>query len=107
MMCVFVGLVSPPTPPRITSINSSSHSLNIHWENSGAAVDIFRIEVLYLDPCRDDVTRTMSEINGNVFQHTVNNLRSYSTYSVIVTAVNSAGEYSGNEHQITTLSAGN
>ena len=84
-----------------------SNSLNIHWEASEDTVDIFKIEVAYLGPCRDDGTTTVSETNGNVFQHTVNNLRSYSTYSVIVTAVNSAGESSGNEHQITTLSAGN
>ena len=107
LIFVLVGLVLPPTPPQITSITPLSNSLSIYWEISEVAVDIFRIEVTYLGPCNDDGTRAVNVINGNVLQHTVSNLRSNSTYSVIVTAVNSAGGSSGNEHQVTTLSAGN
>jgi hypothetical protein len=70
-------------------------------------VDRFRIEVTYIGPCTNGAgDKTSTEINGNTFQHNLTNLRAYSTYSVMVIAINSAGETSGEEQRVATLPTG-
>ena len=84
-----------------------STSLDIRWESSGNTANIFRIKATYIGPCRDVLGDTVStEVNGNTLQHNLTRLREYSTYSVVVIAMNNAGETSGREQRITTLSAG-
>lgn len=70
-------------------------------------MDKFRIEATYIGPCTSGAgDRVTTEVNGNTFQHNLTNLRAYSTYSVVVIAINNAGETSGQEQQVATLPAG-
>lgn len=105
-----IGIVSPPSTPQLTSIALlSANSLRISWESSAArdTVDRFRIEATYIGPCTNGAGDKIStEINGNTCQHNLTNLRTYSTYSVTVIAINSAGETSGEEEQVATLPTG-
>lgn len=70
-------------------------------------MDKFRIEATYIGPCTSGVGgRVTTEVNGNTLQHNLTNLRAYSTYSVVVIAINNAGETSGQKQQVATLPAG-
>ena len=103
------GIVSPPSAPQITSIAPLSTSLHISWESSadGDTVDRFRITATYIGPCTNEAgDKVTSEVNGNTFQHNLTDLRAYSTYSVMVIAINNAGETGGEEQQVATLPTG-
>lgn len=106
---IITGTVSPPSTPRTTSISPLSTSLLINWEDSGdtVTVDKFRIEATYIGPCTSEAGgKVTTEVDGNIFQHNLTNLRAYSTYKVMVIAINNAGETSGQERQVVTLPAG-
>ena len=95
----------------MTSIAPLSTSLHISWEGLAAGdtvhVDRFRIAATYIGPCTNGAgDKITSEVNGNTFQHNLTNLRAHSTYSVMVIAINNAGETGGEEQQITTLPTG-
>lgn len=47
-----------------------------------------------------------AEVNGSATQCSMEDLNEYSTYSVVVIAIDNAGETSGDEQQVTTLSVG-
>lgn len=71
-------------------------------------MDKFRIEATYIGPCTSEAGgKVTTEVDGNIFQHNLTNLRAYSTYKVMVIAINNAGETSGQERQVVTLPAGN
>ena len=104
-----IGIVSPPSTPQITFIAPLSTSLHITWEGlaAGDTVDRFRIEATYIGPCTNGAgDKVTSEVNGNTFQHNLINLRAYSTYLVMVIAINNAGETGGEEQQVTISPAG-
>lgn len=83
-------------------------SLTVQWANVTETVNEYRISTTYIGPCSDleGSGRILSIFSGDAFQYMINNLRNFSTYSVVVTAVNSAGESRGLEKQISTLSDG-
>ena len=70
-------------------------------------MDKFRIDATYTGPCDSGAgDKITAEVNGNTLRHNLTNLRAHSTYSVMVTAINSAGETSGEKQLVLTLPDG-
>ena len=89
-----MSIISVPGKPSITTINLSSTSISLSWSvPSGSVVTSY--EVMWTSgECPGGVLSGSTTISGSSVSHTITGLRGDTTYTIIVTAYNSAGNNS-------------
>ena len=89
-----MSIIPVPGQPSITTINQSSNSISLSWSvPSGSVVTSY--EVMWTSgECPGGVLSGSDNITGSSISHTITDLRGDTTYTIIVTAYNSAGNNS-------------
>ena len=95
-ICIYIycacGLFLLPTVPGQPSVNvTSTTSISLSWSvPSGSVVDSY--EVMWTsEECPDDVDEGSATITDGSTSYTIESLREGSSYTITVTATNSAG----------------
>ena len=89
-----MSIIPVPGQPSINTINLSSTSISLSWSvPSGSVVTSY--EVMWTSgECPGGVLNDSTTISGSSVSHTITGLRGDTTYTIIVTAYNSAGNNS-------------
>ena len=89
-----MSIIAVPGQPSITTINPSTTSISLSWSvPSGSVVTSY--EVMWTSgECPGGVLSGSTTISGSSVSHTITGLRGDTTYTIIFTAYNSAGNNS-------------
>ena len=89
-----MSVIPVPGQPSINTINLSSTSISLSWSvPSGSVVTSY--EVMWTSgECPGGVLNDSTTISGSSVSHTITGLRGDTTYTIIVTAYNLAGNNS-------------
>jgi len=101
----------PPTPPTVTLEVATPTSVVISWSQQ-ASVDSYEISIQratgnqQLGDCMSFQHNGSISVGGNVTVYNLTGLQEFSTYFIIVTAVNVAGRNGSNPIAVNTQMAG-
>ena len=88
--CMF-NLCLVPGQPSITTVNPSTSSISLSWSVPSGSVVTNNLVIWTSGECPGGVLLGSDTIIGSSLSHTITGLRGGTTYTVTVTATNSAG----------------